>query len=149
MTVQQLIKVLAEILGWNVCQEPESTHIDTNDRQIDLSQRVCNVKHGAIPPNDDSQINAFLNGSPGVANPKSIDLLMGRITQKYDITPRFEVRANLCQGGLNGRVLISPEESYCVESHKIFWLLVRQTRHAGGLFIFIANLLCSGIIEKE
>jgi hypothetical protein len=83
--------------------------------------RICNVKHGAIPPNDDSQINAFLNGSPGVTNPKSIDLLMGRITEKYDTTPRFEMRANLCQGGLNGHVLISPKESYCVESHKLIW----------------------------
>ena len=149
MTVQQLVKVLAKILGWNVCQEPEPAHIDANDRQIDLSQCICNVKHGAIPTHDDSQINAFLDGPPGIVNPKSIDLLMGRITEKYDTTPRFEVRANLRQGGFNGCVLISPEESYCVESPKIFWLSVRQTRHVGGLFIFIANLLCSGIIERE
>jgi hypothetical protein len=106
------------------------------------------VKHGPIPAHDDSKINGFLNGSPGVANPKSIDLLMGRITQKYDTPPCFKVRANLCQGGLNGCVLISPEESYCVKGHKIFWLSVRQTRHVGELFIFIANLLCSGIIER-
>ena len=114
---QHEIDIRLKTLRRNIGKKTQPTHIDADDRKIDLCQCTRYMEHCAVTAHHDAKINRLGERLAALTNAKSLYLLMRGIAQQHGAAPFLEVLPDVVQGSFDRCVLIAPEQADGFENH--------------------------------